>query len=82
MVSQPALSRIENSMDKHAIFALKRGWVNQYVNSLSSCTAVTIDIDATDDPAHCKQQLSIFNGFCQFIYNELLCNNCQTRQNI
>jgi hypothetical protein len=33
---------------------------------------IIIDIDATDDPTHGQQQMSMFNGYYgQFMYNEL-----------
>lgn len=81
MASQPTLSRFENSMDKHAMFALCQAWVNRYVDSLEGRTEVIIDIDATDDPAHGNQQLCMFNGFYgQFMYNELLFHDGHTGQ--
>jgi len=81
MASQPTLSRFENSMDKHAMFDLSRAWVDRYVDSLAGRGNVTIDIDATDDPAHGTQQLCMFNGFYgQFMYNELLFHDGQTGQ--
>lgn len=35
MASQPTLSRFENSMHKHAMFALSRAWVDRYEDSLA-----------------------------------------------
>lgn len=40
-----------------------------------------IDIDATDDPTHGNQQLSMFHGYYgQFMYNELFFHDGQTGQ--
>ena len=81
MASQPTISRFENSLDKHSIIELCYGWVDRYVSSLSNRKSSTIDIDATDDPTHGKQQLSMFNGFYgQFMYNELLFHDGDTGQ--
>jgi len=79
MASQPTISRFENSLDKHSVIALCYGWVDRYVTGLAGRKSITIDIDATDDPTHGKQQLSMFNGFYgQFMYNELLFHDGDT----
>lgn len=81
MASQPTISRFENSLDKHSVFNLCIGWVDRYISTLTKRKRVTIDIDATDDPTHGKQQLSMFNGFYgQFMYNELLFHDGDTGQ--
>jgi len=81
LASQPSLSRFENSLDKHAIFGLCYAWVDRYVDSLQGRTEIIIDIDATDDPTHGDQQMSLFNGFyMQHMYNELLLHDGLTGQ--
>ncbi len=81
LASQPTISRLENSLDKHAIFALSYGWIDRYVCSLKGRKSITIDIDSTDDPTHGNQQLSMFNGYYgRFIYNELFFHDGQTGQ--
>ena len=81
LASQPTVSRFENSIDKQTIFCVLNGWVDRYVNSLSNRTRVVIDIDATDDPTHGSQQLSMYNGYYgQFMYNELLFHDGETGQ--
>jgi hypothetical protein len=81
MASQPTLSRFENSVDKHAIFAVCQAWVNRYVESLAGRSQITIDVDATDDPTHGRQQLSMFHGFYgQFMYSELFFHDGDTGQ--
>ena len=72
MASQPTMSRFENSVDKHSIFALCYSWLDRYISTLKGRTQITIDIDSTDDPTHGSQQLSLFNGYYgHFMYNEL-----------
>lgn len=81
LASQPTLSRFENSIDKETIFALCYAWLDRYVSSLSGRKKVIIDIDATDDPTHGAQQLSLFNGYYgQFMYNELFFHDGETGQ--
>ncbi len=81
LASQPTVSRFENDIDKQTIFTILYGWLNKYVQSLSGRTQVIIDIDATDDPTHGAQQLSMYNGYYgQFMYNELLFHDGETGQ--
>lgn len=81
MASQPTLSRFENSLDKASIFRLCYAWVDRYLASLKGRKRVVIDIDATDDPTHGAQQMSMFNGFYgQFMYNELFFHDGDTGQ--
>jgi len=81
IVSQPTISRFENHLDKHTIFNILNFWVDRYVASLKGRDKVIIDIDATDDPTHGSQQLSMFNGYYgQFMYNELFFHDGQTGQ--
>lgn len=81
LASQPTVSRFENSIDKQTIFSILYGWLNRYVESLSGRKQVIIDIDATDDPTHGNQQLSMYNGYYgQFMYNELLFHDGETGQ--
>jgi hypothetical protein len=81
IVSQPTLSRFENHFNKHTIFKILYAWLDKYVASLKGRDEVIIDIDATDDPTHGNQQLSMFNGYYgQFMYNELFFHDGQTGQ--
>ena len=81
MASQPTLSRFENSIDKATIFSLCYAWLDRYVRSLEGRTEVIIDIDATNDPTHGNQQLSMFHGYYgQFMYNELFFHDGLTGQ--
>jgi hypothetical protein len=71
--SQPTLSRFENSIGKHTLWALAEWWINRYVESLApGQEEVIIDVDCTDDPTHGAQQLSCFHGYYwQWMYNEM-----------
>ena len=81
MASQPTISRFENRFDKHGIFTLCNAWVDKYVSSLEGRDEIIIDIDATDDPTHGKQQLSLFNGYYrQYMYNQLFFHDGHTGQ--
>lgn len=81
LASQPTISRFENSLDKHSIFELCNVWVDRYVSSLSGRKRIVIDVDATDDPTHGNQQMSMFNGYYgQFMLNELFFHDGQTGQ--
>lgn len=81
LASQPTISRFENSLDKHSIFELSNAWVDHYVSSLSGRKRIVIDVDATDDPTHGNQQMSMFNGYYgQFMLNELFFHDGETGQ--
>jgi Transposase DDE domain group 1 len=81
LASQPTISRFENSLDKHSIFELGNAWVDYYVSSLQGRKRIVIDVDATDDPTHGNQQMSMFNGYYgQFMLNELFFHDGETGQ--
>jgi len=81
MASQPTMSRFENSVDKASVFALCYAWIDRYVGTLEGRKQIVIDIDATDDPTHGNQQMSMFNGFYgKFIYNQLFFHDGDTGQ--
>ncbi|WP_323028573.1 IS1380 family transposase [Gelidibacter japonicus] len=81
LASQPTVSRFENSLGKADVFKLCYAWLDRYVSTLEGRKHITIDIDATDDPTHGKQQYSMFNGFYgQFMYNELFFHDGETGQ--
>lgn len=82
MGSQPTLSRFENMIDKHSLYAMLKMWLSNYIDSIDkNRKQLIIDIDSTDDPTHGAQQLSMFNGYyCQFMYNELFFHDGLTGQ--
>ena len=81
LASQPTISRMESQMDRKQIYKLSETFLNRYIESLKNRKEIVIDVDATDDPTHGKQQLSLFNGFYyQFMYSELLFFDGETQQ--
>lgn len=81
LASQPTISRFENSLEKQSIIGLCNAWVDRYVSSLAGRSEIIIDVDATDDPTHGNQQMSMFNGYYgQFMLNELFFHDGQTGQ--
>jgi hypothetical protein len=81
LASQPTISRFENSLDKRSIFELSNAWVDHYVSTLSGRKRIVIDVDATDDPTHGAQQMSMFNGYYgQYMLNELFFHDGETGQ--
>jgi len=81
LASQPTISRFENSLSKHSIFDFCNAWVDHYVSSLQGRKRIVIDVDATDDPTHGNQQMSMFNGYYgQFMLNELFFHDGETGQ--
>lgn len=80
--SQPTLSRFENHMDRRTIYKLSEWWISKYVESLNpENNEIIIDVDATDDPTHGNQQLSMFHGhYWQWMYQELLFLDGKTGQ--
>ena len=81
LASQPTISRFENSLDKHSIFEICNAWINHYVSTLQGRKRIVIDVDATDDPTHGSQQMSMFNGYYgQFMLNELFFHDGETGQ--
>lgn len=81
LASQPTISRLENSLDKHSIFGLCYAWIDRYVATLKNRKQVVIDVDATNDPTHGNQQMSMFNGYYgHFMYNELFFHDGHTGQ--
>jgi hypothetical protein len=69
LASQPTLCRFENAVSIPALYALLDFLVETGVERLKERNGgvlparVTLDLDATDDPAHGHQQLVLFHGF-------------------
>ena len=82
LCSQPTLSRLENMMDRRALWDLSEAWVDRYVTSIKpGRKQVVLDIDSTDDPTHGAQQLSMFHGYYdQHQLDELLIFDGETGQ--
>ena len=59
LASQPTLSRFENTVTFREIHDLMEQTVVSYVATLAGRDRVVIDVDATDDPVHGEQQMSL-----------------------
>jgi hypothetical protein len=63
LMSQPTVSRLENTPGIRDLIRLGRVLVDVYCSSYASPpAAVTLDIDDTCDVVHGQQQLSLFNA--------------------
>src|SRR3954452_578931 len=58
LASQPTLSRFENAIDVPSLKRLRDVLIDQFLASWAvPPSALTLDLDAVDDPAHGQQQL-------------------------
>lgn len=67
LASQPTLSRFENQVGSHELYAMGRelaaNVIERHRRRLHGrARTITIDLDPTDDPTHGAQQLTFFNG--------------------
>lgn len=86
LASQPTLCRFENAVSIPALHALTDFLVATGVERLKGRhggrlpARVTLDLDATDDPAHGNQQLALFHGYyAQHQYFPLVISEPTTR---
>jgi hypothetical protein len=67
LASQPTLSRFEQVPSPQVLYAMGEVLADVVIASLRrrfrDTKVITLDLDATADPTHGAQQLSIFNGF-------------------
>lgn len=68
LASQPTLSRFENSVGASTLYRMAITLVDRVIEYHrhrlgGRARCITIDLDATVDPTHGAQQLSLFNGF-------------------
>ena len=75
--SQPTLSRWENSVTAQEVVGLNHILVEWFVRlcarQVRQRGEIVLDMDATEDPTHGQQQLSLFNGhFHETCYHPLL----------
>lgn len=80
LASQPTISRLENQVTRPEINALRRLFVDRFIDSYAQPPKhIVLDIDGWDDPTHGQQQLSLFHGyFGQWMYFPVLINEAQT----
>ncbi len=94
LASQPTLSRFENMADPATLQKLidftiatgverlkqKHGGGGQSPTAGSLPASITLDLDATDDPTHGHQQLTLFHGYYgQYQYFPLIISEPTTR---
>jgi len=74
LASQPTLSRLENRVTRSPLRRLSDALLDAYVAAHPGPRdLIVLDIDATDDPTHGRQQLSLFHGyFDQHMFHPLL----------
>jgi hypothetical protein len=79
LASQPTLSRFENGRARRDLYrlgvALMDAVIERHRHRLRKRKPrlITIDLDSTDDPAHGRQQLALFNGhYGNWCYQPLL----------
>lgn len=72
--SQPTLSRFENQVTAKDLRRLSDWFLDLYLKTHPGPRKVIVlDMDATDDPTHGKQQLSFFHGYYEeHMYHPLL----------
>lgn len=75
LASQPTLSRFENGVSPSDLYRAAQVLVDLFIaQTAPSPKRIVLDIDATDDPTHGRQQLSFFHGYYDtYCYLPLLC---------
>src|SRR5690606_38205655 len=86
LASQPTLSRFENSVTPAQLLKLIDFNITTGVERLKQHhggrlpACITLDLDATDDPTHGDQQLTLFHGyFGQYQYFPLIISEPTTK---
>jgi hypothetical protein len=86
LASQPTLSRFENQITPKQLQDLIDFTINSGIQRLKESdggrlpASITLDLDATDDPTHGRQQLTLFHGyFGQYQYFPLIISEPTTR---
>jgi len=64
LASQPTLSRFENAVSRTDLLRASEVPVELFITQHETApTQIILDVDATDDPTHGRQQLSFFHGY-------------------
>lgn len=83
LASQPTLSRLENSVDRHTCTRLALALVELYLRQRERAgipKRILLDFDSTDDPTHGEQEGSGYHGYYrQHMYHPLLIFDGQTQ---
>jgi hypothetical protein len=84
LASQPTLSRMENSVDRHACTRLALALAQLYLRQRETADPpqrILLDLDGTDDPTHGDQEGSAYHGYYrQHMYHPLLIFDGDTQQ--
>lgn len=80
--SQPTLSRFENAVDAKTLLRLREWSIDEFLDSFQTPpTRLIFDLDGFDDPAHGRQQLTLFHGYYrQNQYFPLIVTHAETGQ--
>ncbi len=86
LASQPTISRLENAATVRTCYEIAETLVGLYVKQRSKDGApkkIVLDLDATDDPAHGRQEGSYYHGYYRDnVYHPLLVFDGDTGQMI
>lgn len=64
LASASTLCRWENGADRQAAWLVHQWWIGQFIASYATPPAeLVLDLDATDDPLHGKQEGAFFHGY-------------------
>jgi hypothetical protein len=84
LASQPTLSRLENSADRHSCLAVAHALLDIYLAARERAgvpTHLLLDLDGTDDPTHGHQEGTAYHGYYgQHMYFPLLVYDGATDQ--
>lgn len=81
LASQPTISRLENHVTARETAAMRRQFVDLFLDSYESApSSVVLDIDGWDAPTHGEQDGSAFHGYYgQHMYFPVLINEANSR---
>jgi hypothetical protein len=65
MASAPTLCRLENRVDRRSMWRLAAAMVDTFIASYGTAVPdeLVLDLDATDDPVHGRQEQRFFHGY-------------------
>jgi len=80
LASQPTISRLENSLGKREIKAIRSFFLDQFIQSYSEAPEqIVLDIDGWDAATYGNQQLSLFHGYYgHYMYFPFLINEAKS----
>ena len=80
LASQPTISRLENQINKQELSAIRRLFIEKFIQSYEQAPEeIILDIDAWDAPTYGEQQLSLFHGYYGHkMYFPVLINEAKT----